>query len=152
LEPPFLLALDNRHFGTSLQSPEETNEVPFQLAEGQGPQMEPLPVLSAQSSPRAQSAYHIEGPLAGRPFGPAPTLPSWPTNQLLKNSVVEFAVNPSGEVVLQRLLSRSGAAAADMQAVALTRGLRFLPLPPTNPPLTWSKAIFQWQTVDPTVK
>ncbi len=152
LEPSALLALDAHQIGTGLRLAEETNQVPFELAETRGPQAEPLPAFTMSSSARAQSVYHVEGPLAARQLGRVVAASSWPAGELLKNSVVQFAVNRSGEVVLQRLLNRSGLAEADVQAVAITRGLRFLPLPATNPPLTWSKAVFQWQTLEPTAK
>jgi hypothetical protein len=152
LEPPSLLALDSRRLGTKPPTTEETNQVPFELAERRGPQLEPLPVFPATSAARSQSVYHLEGPLAGRQLGPDAVPPSWPASPLLTNSVVQFAVNRSGEVVLHRLISRCGLADADLAAVAITRKLRFSALGATAPAVVWSKAIFQWQTLEPAAK
>jgi hypothetical protein len=148
LEAPSPLALDTRHLGTKLPLGEATNQVPFELAEQRGPQLEPLPVFPTQSLARRQSLYYLEGPLAGRQIGPVFSLPSWPANQLLTNSVVQFAVNRSGEVVMHRLASRCGLPDADMEALSITRKLRFSPSGAGAPEILWSKAIFQWQTLE----
>jgi TonB family protein len=68
---------------------------------------------------------------------------------LLANSVVEVAVDPAGQVVDARLLApRSGSAEADNTALALAHGLRFKPV--GSPAPVWGRAVFEWQTLEPT--
>jgi TonB family protein len=66
---------------------------------------------------------------------------------LLTNSVVQLAVDSTGEVIAARLEGSCGLSEADAEAVAKARALRFRPLPSAG--TKWAKAIFQWQTIEP---
>jgi hypothetical protein len=117
------------------------------------PLPEPLPLFLKKESPPRQSVFHLEGEPAGRLLGPSPGLRSWPSLQLLTNSIVQIAVDPAGEVVAARLEVRCGpaddtnAGSADAAAVAIARGLRFEPSPTAQ--ARWGRAVFEWQTTEP---
>jgi hypothetical protein len=103
----------------------------------------------------------VEGPLAGRPLAAPLELPGWPASELVRDSVVQVAVAPSGEVVFATLLSVRGPKSAEQQqadarALDLARGARFQPRPVENGAeplggggLDWGTLVFRWQTVSP---
>ena len=150
LEAPHWLPLDAARLGTAsaiLNDAEET--APLTLAQVEIRQLEPLPVfLSPQIIP-TQSAFRVEGELAQRLLAPAPELHAWPSanTKLLADTVVQIAVNPAGDVVAARLLTRCGSVDADGDAVAKARALRFRASP--GAPVRWSQAVFRWQTTFP---
>lgn len=147
-EAPALLPLDAALLGTNipLLTPAKTS-LPFSLADTRGPELEPWPVFLAPELFRTQSVFEIQGGLAGRLLNAPAILPAWPSAQLLTNSVVQIAVNPTGQVIAARLLARSRSAEADSNALDLARRLRFQPVP--SPAPVWGKAVFEWQTVEP---
>ena len=118
------------------------------LAEQQMRREEPLPVFLAPEIIPTQSVFRLEGGLGERLIGAAPALRSWPSDKLLTNTFVQLAVNPQGDVVAARLDASCGLAEADAEAVTKTRALRFHPSQSSG--TVWGKAIFQWQTVEPT--
>jgi hypothetical protein len=108
-----------------------------------------------------RSVLRVEGPLAGRPLAAPLELPGWPASELVRDSVVQVAVAPSGEVVFATLLSVRGPKSAEQQqadarALDLARGARFQPRPVENGAeplggggLDWGTLVFRWQTVSP---
>ena len=110
-----------------------------------------LPIITLEETTNrlATSHFIIEGNLANRPLRNRPDLPVWPHTDILRSSVVEVSVNGTGEVVLARLLSRSGLPSADLRAVAIAREISFKPVnqgaDATN--LVDGKIVFQWETV-----
>ena len=152
LEPPSELALDAHRTEGRLSWAEGKNPIPFQLAEQKGAQLGGVPILTIAPVAPAQSRYRVEGPLAARQIGPPISLPSWPSAQLLINTVIEIGVNPAGEVIFHRFATRCGLPEADMEALSTARQLRFSPLGNAAPPVTWSRAVFEWQTLEPAAK
>jgi TonB family protein len=148
-EAPAWLTIDAGRLGTNfplLNRPKSL--LPFGLADQGGPALEPWPVFLAPERLRTQSFLEIQGQLAGRQLNASAELRAWPSAQLLSNSVVQIAVDSAGQVIAARLLSRSGSADADTNALDKARNLRFRPSP--SPAPVWGKAIFEWQTVEPT--
>lgn len=125
----------------------------------------PQPNLAAvQAAPPplpTRSVLRVEGSLAARPLAVPLELPAWPATELLRDSVVELAVAPSGEVVFATLLSVHGPKSteqqrADARALELARSARFRPRPAesVSEPLSggqldWGTLVFQWHTVPP---
>ncbi|MDB6024677.1 MAG: hypothetical protein JWM68_900 [Verrucomicrobiales bacterium] len=111
----------------------------------------PARFAAAEESPRNPTAsrFLIEGALNKRPLLSSLNPPVWPHTDILRNSIVQISVSGAGDVVLARLLSRSGFSAADQKAVAIARELRFKPVNNGDGAsnLTIGKVIFQWETV-----
>lgn len=122
--------------------------LPPRSAESGDTEIEPWPATLAPESIRAQSLMDIHGGLSARCLNLPAQLPSWPSAQLLSNSVVEIAVNPAGQVIAARLLGRSGLIDADTNALDHARNLRFTPSRFSSP--VWGRVVFQWQTLEPT--
>ncbi|HEY3853975.1 MAG TPA: hypothetical protein VGO67_06250 [Verrucomicrobiae bacterium] len=147
LESPILLALDTSKLGAGSNFLNDTKTAaPLAIAQMQYPQVEALPVfLSPQIMP-TQTVFRIEGELKNRLIGPLPPLRAWPSSgtKLLTKTVVQIAVNQTGDILTARLQSRSGSPDADADAVAKAWALRFRPS--TDPTVQWAEAVFQWQT------
>ena len=103
-----------------------------------------------------QSVLELEGGLAQRRLLTPLELKSWSHPDILANSVVQVIVDAEGRPVSPpTLLSISGSAAADQDALNLARTARFEPVGcdqaegASNPtaPLSWGKMIFRWHTV-----
>jgi TonB family protein len=142
------LALDTARLGTNFPTLSRAKSLlPFGLADQRGPDLEPWPAFLTPERFKTQSIFEIRGELAGRKLNAPVELPSWPSAQLLSNSVVQIAVDSAGQVIAARLLARSGSAEADSKALDKARGLRFRPEPSTPP--VWGEAVFEWQTVEP---
>ena len=62
--------------------------------------------------------------------------------------MVEIGLNPAGDVLVHRLLARSGSAEADADALAAARALRFTPSPAPGDRL--GQAVFEWHTSEET--
>jgi hypothetical protein len=150
LEAPRWLALDAARLGTgSIVLDSAEGATPLTLTRLEIPQLEPMPVFLSPVIVPTQSVFRIEGELADRLLGPAPELHAWAstTRKLLTNTVVQIAVNPAGDVMAARLLTRCGSADADGDAVAKARALRFRPSADAR--TLWAQAIFGWQTTFP---
>jgi hypothetical protein len=122
--------------------------LPFGLADENDAELEPWPVSLTSQPIRTGSAFEIQGELAGRQLNPPTELRSWPSPQLLSNSVVQIAVDSAGQVVAAELLGRSGLTDADTIALDKVRSLRFRPSPVPSP--VWGNAVFEWQTLEQT--
>jgi hypothetical protein len=106
-----------------------------------------------------QSRLMIHGELADRALLNPPTLPTWPAEDLVTNTVVQVQVDANGEVWTAALLGneRGGgsraSAAAETAALAVARGLRFEPRPNADwlaspvTQLTRGRLLFEWRTV-----
>jgi hypothetical protein len=144
VEKPAWLQVNTARLGTNFPGLNSSALIPFGLADQHGLQLEPWPVFLAPQLLRTQSFFVVQGP---RPLNPPVSLRTWPSAQLLTNSVVQIAVDAAGLVVASRLLARSGSEAADGAALADARQLRFQPM--SGPDPVWAKAVFAWQTATP---
>lgn len=148
-EAPAWLTLDAARLGSDFPPLNRAKSgLPFGLADQGGPELEPWPVFLTPEPVRTQSLFEIKGELAGRQLNAPAELPAETNAQLLAKSVVQIAVDSAGQVIAARLLARSGSADADSNALDQARGLRFRPAPSPTP--VWGKAVFEWQTVEPT--
>jgi hypothetical protein len=148
-EAPAWLAIDTTRLGTNFPLLNRANTpLPFALADQSGPALDPWPVSLAPELVRTQSVFEIQGELTSRQLNTPAALPAWPSAFLLRNSVVQIAVDSAGQVVAARLLAHSGSPEADGNALDQARSLRFRPVPASAP--VWGKAVFEWQTVEPT--
>jgi hypothetical protein len=113
--------------------------------------VEALPVFLSPQIVPTQSVFRIEGELKSRLVGPLPALRAWPSSstKLLANTVVQIAVNRTGDILTARLQNRCGSPDADADALAKAWALRFRPSP--DAAIQWSEAVFQWQTTFPSV-
>ena len=97
------------------------------------------------SNPKTNSQFRIEGDLSSREIIDPPQLQAWAHTELLSNSIAQVAVDQRGIVLSARLLSRSGYARADINALEVARNLQFIPS--NKSAITWGQVIFDWQTV-----
>ncbi len=119
---------------------------------------EPLPpVLRIETSfvgePVAPvSRLRIDGELSARTILSPIALPSWPHTEIVSNSVVRAAVDAAGWTFSATLLSSSGLAAADENALRFVEQLRMSPLVgagdgvPRRDQLSWGTLVFLWHT------
>lgn len=119
-----------------------------------------LPEFLSPAIPAEQSRLRLEGALAGRRLITPVKLPSWPSTDLLTNSVVRIIVDGEGRPVSIPVLSLpgSGSALADQEACKVARAARFEPVNRSGPGtiansmanLSWGQMIFEWRTL-PTI-
>jgi TonB family protein len=155
-EPPRPLALPVEGLGRTLGEFVRSEVFrPFDVDNGRARHMEaPFPVSPADLV-ETQSTASVEGDLAGRPLLSSLNPVSQPAAEILSNSVVQIAVDAEGRVFSPALLRGSGSLAADADALALAKSVRFQPLPSGAPDisasvLTWGKVVFHWHTVPST--
>ncbi len=116
----------------------------------------PVPAVT-QPALRTASRLLITGPLASRRLLQTVPLKSWPLSDLLADTRVEVLVSREGLVFSRRLasggLKNPVQQTADRDALALTTGLRFEPLPKSvragDDSLTEGTLVFQWHTIEP---
>jgi len=156
-EPPRLLTLNARQLGSDFRRFVQTNQ-PFTLAftAKPPPRLTEPETETAPPAISAPSSLLIQDQLAARRLQSAPALPPQEAADLLTNSVVQVFVNGDGNVVSGVMISSSGRPAADEQALALVRAVRFEPLPRTNAEqayftLTPGVLVFEWQTAPPAI-
>lgn len=129
----------------------------FQLA--LKPEPEPDLLIPFANPGLAQSTFTIEDELARRPLITKFNLPSWPSADILTNSIVLAGVDQSGNVFSAVLLpdGKSGSKDADASALRQVSSARFQPLRPARlgeptadeTRLHWGRFIFHWDTVAP---
>jgi TonB family protein len=124
-------------------------QTPFPWDSQSGLPAESAPAFPAAGASRPESFLRIEGGLAGRQMDPPAVLPAWTNSFLVTNSVVQFAVNRSGQVLSAVLLAGSGLKEADDSALATVNLLRFRPAGGDAPGLAWDTATFYWKTIPP---
>jgi len=158
-EPPVIteaapwLALAQDQLGAELQNYLATNrptDAPlfeksdFRFKQPPVPNIQPLTTTST---------LRLTGELARRRLLKPPSLPSWPSADVLTNTVVEVLVTADGKPLPPVLyVPASGSAEADRYAMREVRGARFEPLLVTNPAdplagLMRGQFVFEWQTV-----
>jgi hypothetical protein len=146
---PAWLALNTARLGTNFSQINSTGSLlPFEMMDGNDPELEPWPSSLPAEITRVQSRCEIQGELARRQLTSPPELGAWPPGRgalVLTNSTVQIAVDSAGQVVAARLLAPSGSIDADTNALASAWNLRFRPVPVSRP--VWGKAVFEWQTV-----
>lgn len=159
-EPPRWLALPVEQLGTTFLRFVQTNtfaRIEFETMPA--PELA-LPEVRAEIAPVTRSALRVAGGLAQRRLLNPVELPSWPSADLLTNSVVQVLVDAAGNVVSHTMLPPgSGSKDADQQradqrALELAKSARFAPLPqsgsaPANAlgRLARGTLIFEWHTV-----
>jgi TonB family protein len=104
-----------------------------------------LPPPMPSSIPSA-TRWRLEDSLAGRKLLTEVPTPSFPSTELLTNSVVQLMVTADGRPASVTLLSPSGLAAADKLALETATRMRFAPLESGKPALAWGKLIMEWHT------
>lgn len=148
--PPAFLAFTANWSGAILKTPAlESRQTPSELA---GPLELPPAIATdfpASEASRPESFLRIAGALAGRRPRPPAALPAWTNSFLLSNSMVQFGVNRSGQVISAVLLDGSGLKEADDWAVAAVNVLRFEPVAGGAPEFAWDTAGFYWKTIEP---
>ena len=151
--PPAFLAFAANGSGADLKPAAlESRQTPYPLAGPLEPPPESAPDFPAAAASRPESFLHIEGALAGSLLRPPLVLPSWTTNFLVSNSVVQFAANRAGQVISAVLLAGSGLKEADDSALATVNGLRFRPAGSSASEFAWDTADFYWKTIEPPQK
>lgn len=100
------------------------------------------------------SRFRLSGDLAQRRLLTVPRLRSWPSPELLTNSVVQLVVDAAGLPISLTLLAGSGSKDADHYALAQARGSRFEPASAAGTSrgpagLSWGELIFEWYTTPP---
>jgi len=161
-EPPRWLALPVEQLGDTLLRFVQTNtftRIEFETLPA--PDLA-LPAVRLEIAPATPSVARVAGGLAQRRWLNPVELPSWPSADLLTNSLVQVLVDAAGNVVSHTLLRPdSGSKDADQQradqrALELAKAARFAPLPQSgsasrNPlgQLTRGTLIFEWHTVPP---
>ncbi|HTL17282.1 MAG TPA: hypothetical protein VL793_08595 [Patescibacteria group bacterium] len=112
------------------------------------------PALVVSPAFPTQSTLRLTGALSSRRLATVPALPSWPSADILSNSVVQVLVAASGETLSATLLqpAGSGSSEADQQALREARRARFdrVDTPdPLNPlaGVALGQMVFQWHTV-----
>ncbi len=155
LAPTGHLPMTADRLGTTLPRLAETNQFGASQLPAQ-PEAEPtLPKLAPLVLLKDQSVLQLEGDLAQRRLLTPPQLQPWTNLDILASSVVQVVVDADGRPVSVTLLSGSGKADADQDALKQAKAARFEPLsraptePGPNPTsrLTWGKMIFRWHTV-----
>jgi hypothetical protein len=155
-EDPRWLALNQKVLGTTFMEFVATNvSAPLLIAN----QSMPPSIISDVNVPNppvpTQSLCRIEGDLARRPLLIPPQLPSWPSMDLLTNTVLQAAVDVEGYAFSTLLLVSCGLKEADQFAMDLVTAARFQPLAKEKRSrdeanqLTWGKIIFQWHSLPP---
>jgi hypothetical protein len=151
-EPPRFLSLAKDELAADFESFMTTNQ-PEGLPAVEQPELTlKLPEVEESPSLPDRSRLRLTGALAGRRLLVSPTLPSWPSADILTNSVVQMLVDTDGKPVSATLLSKSGFSEADQHAVREAYRARFEPLNPGDPNnplagLTWGQLIFEWHTL-----
>jgi hypothetical protein len=151
-EPVRWLPLPLEQLGESFELFVRTNPPPaFQLTEKLPIRAGFRQLLPPAETIRTQSVLRVEGPIQLR--SAAPNLPVWPHHDVLNPTIVEVAVDSSGQVQSARLAgwpdARSGLAEADGAALALARVLQFDPREggggaPEGRGVVWGKLTFHW--------
>ncbi len=154
-EPTNSLLLGVDQLGAAFNRLIETNEYRSpQLPISPSPALT-LPDLPPPEVAPEQATVRLEWDSAQRRLLTPLALRSWPSADILTDSVVQIVVDADGRPESAILLSGSGSGAADQYALEQARAARFAPVPRdpagTAPlaagPLSWGRMIFQWNTL-----
>jgi TonB family protein len=156
IEPPLWLKQSAGQLGKVFPLFVATSAPPAYLIAGQdrsGATVVEVVVPSAAVA--TQSFLRLDAELASRPLRSPVTLLNRVHTDILINTVVQVVVDADGLVTSARLLAECGSEAADQDAVALARTLRFERLRPreddapqgTSPQTTIGQLVFEWKAV-----
>jgi TonB family protein len=115
-----------------------------------------VPEMVSAVIPAEPSRLRLEGELVGRKLITPVQLPSWPSTEVLTNSVVQVFLDGEGKPASVRLLlPGSGKAEVDQEAYKIARAARFEPVTKGGPGrianpmanLNWGQMIFEWGTL-----
>jgi hypothetical protein len=157
-EPPVWLPLHGAALGEKFLHYAGSIEQPvFEIWGRAASQPGTLRLFLPEERPVRESRLVLSGALASRLEGDLPGLPVWNHPEPLARTGVEMAVDGRGEVIIARLVERSGFAEADRHALRAARSLPFQPRSanethPTEGGWAWGGAWFLWKTgkeVDP---
>jgi hypothetical protein len=147
-EPPRLLLLPVADLGVAFVQFMRTNRFGNQKFEPKPVPDLPLPVaveMTVASPPN--STLRVADDLVTRRLLNPPQLQSWPSLDLLTNTVVQVLVNADGNVMSGTLLPPGcGEPKADQRALEFARAARFEPLRRPSPALTFGALVFEWHT------
>jgi TonB family protein len=153
-EPPRFLAVRAEQLGMGFREfVQKKAPPPFEIA-GKSATQIVLTELSATSI-CTQSTVHVRGDLSGRRLLSQFDLPSWPRDDVLRETEVQVVVDDYGQTQSAILLSSSGSAEADARALELARSAEWEPLAGRGHPgspqgifvLSWGLLVFSWHTV-----
>lgn len=156
-EPPQFLTNRVEQLGMVFREFVQKNAAPaFEIAGKSAPQIA-LPEPPATSL-RIRSTVRAEGGLAGRRLLSQFDLPSWPSDDVLLDSVVQVIVDADGQTQSVTLLSGSGSKGADDAALDLAKSAEWEPMAGHGTAgsargvsaLGWGRLIFSWHTVPAT--
>jgi hypothetical protein len=135
----------------------ETNH--FDLWQPANPEPElGVPEMVSAVVPAQPSRLRLEGELASRKLLTPIQLPSWPSTEVLTNSVVQVFLDGEGRPASVRLLlPGSGKAQADQEAYKIARAARFESANKSGPGsiagpmanLSWGQMVFEWGASPP---
>lgn len=153
-EPPRLLALDPGILGEDFRGYMATNQ-PAGVADFGQPEFKfKMPQVEPSAPLTTHSGFSLLGELAGRRMVVAPDLPSWPSAEMISNSVVQILVAADGRPISATLLTPPGSAPseADQYALRASGKVRFEPISsadPLNPlaAVALGQILFDWHTV-----
>ena len=152
-EAPSFLALNPASLGQAFRSYMASNQ-PGSLPEMPQPEFKfKIPEVLASTPLVTASMLRLSGDLANRHLLVAPGLPSWPSAEILSNSVVQLLVGADGRPISATLLKPGSAPTeADQFALSSAAKVRFESIngaDPLNPlaAIALGQMIFEWQTV-----
>jgi hypothetical protein len=153
-EPPRPLKRPEQLGGALSEFVQNNLSKPLEVAGKPEPQVDAVDFSPFSDLAARQSTLVVEGELAGRKLLTELKLNSWPSAEILSNSVMQVAVDTQGRVFSPVLLYGCGSKEADASAYALAASARFMPVRRGGPgevaaspdPLIWGRLVFHWQT------
>jgi TonB family protein len=150
------LALDPGRFGAEFRKLAANTGTDRLSLRDKPPPRDTVPAIAPPPA-RDQTGWQFSRELRERPLLTPVKLPAWPHTDVLGRTVLELAVNASGDVLSSRVLRSCGLAAADTYAMQAFEQVRFQPLPrvaPNNSPLakatvTLGTVTIVWWTREP---
>ncbi|HXG49406.1 MAG TPA: hypothetical protein VNO52_17415 [Methylomirabilota bacterium] len=157
VDSPRWLEVDTQALTRVFQTFVRTNtRPPLLVADLPGPRPGAYELNLPADNVATSSTVRVEGEISARPLLSVWKLPSWPSDELLSNTVVQVVVDPVGRVFTAALLperGESGWPEADALGLRLATTARFAALPeavrstPRREPLQLGRLVFQWHTV-----
>jgi TonB family protein len=154
-DEPRWLTLDPARFGAEFRKLAAGTGADRLSLRDKPPPRDTVPAV-APPPVRDQTGWQFSRELRERPLLTPVILPAWPHADVLGRTVLELAVNASGDVLSARVLRSCGLAAADAFALQAFEQARFQPLPrvaPNTPPAkataTLGTATITWWTREP---
>lgn len=152
-EAPSYLALDIGRLGETFSRFVGTNSpFTFGLASRQPPEFGTMQISVPPLPINSSSELRLDGPIQRLRLLNPLDIPSWPSDDVLANTVVQVIVDGVGNVISSTLLAFSGSVAADKYALQQASAARFEPAtgPQRLSTSTFGRFIFQWHTTAPT--